>query len=76
MEIEKDKHSKHDAKRKDAARLPGTRLLDDAKAASMRSLYELGIENTKAEMIVLAAEFALANEVEFRVFAERKIVSK
>ncbi len=72
-EIEKDKHSKHDAKRKDADRLPGTRLLDDAKAGTMQSLYELGSEHSKADMIVLSAEFALSNEREFRAFLSEKL---
>lgn len=71
--IKADKHAKHDATRKDAPRLPGTRLKDEHKAESMEKLYSLCPDESKADLIVDAAKFAIENKKAFISFRDNKV---
>lgn len=66
-----DKHKKHDLKRRRLARIPGSRLNED-KAIIMEALYKLDSDMAKADIIVMAAEFALKNKDNFNDFINER----
>ena len=63
------KHTRYDEKRKNAPRLPSSRITDESKADAMEHLYMLNSDDSKLDLIVDAARFALENKdlfVEYR----------
>lgn len=68
-----NRHKKYELKRRNLARLPGTRL-QEHKAEIMNAFYaELESSDlTKADMIVWAAAFALREKEAFTRFVEER----
>ena len=56
------KHTRHDDKRKSLPRLPSTRIVDENKALTMEQLYLLDEQESKVDLIIDAARFALDNK--------------
>ena len=67
----KEKNARHDEKRKVLPRLPSSRIIDAGMAKSMDDLYALGGTESKLNMIVDAAQFALENAEDFTLFREK-----
>jgi hypothetical protein len=65
------KHTRYDDKRKDAPRLPSSRITDEQKAATMEQLYLLHSDASKLDLIVDAARFALDNQEQFLEYRNR-----
>lgn len=65
------KHTRHDDKRKILPRLPSSRITDENKADTMERLYTLNSEDSKLDLIVDAARFALDNQELFIVFRNK-----
>jgi len=64
------KHRKHDEKRKYHPRLPSSRITNEDKAQTMEKLYSLSLRDTKLDLIVDSASFALTNEKLFLEYRE------
>jgi hypothetical protein len=64
------KHTKHDESRKDLPRLPSSRIKDSNKAKIMEQLYLLIDKDSKLDLIVSAAKFAIHNKDDFIKFSK------
>lgn len=65
------KHTKHDEGRKNLPRLPSSRIKEGHKADTMDQLYSLSNTDSKLDLIVDAAQFALENEALFIIFRNK-----
>jgi hypothetical protein len=64
----KKSDAKHDKGRKFLPRLPSSRIINAESAKSLVELYALSDTESKLDAIVSAAQFALANQVQYLAF--------
>lgn len=72
-----NRKEKHDLKRKDAPRLPSSRIIDTDKAKIVEMLYlmhkeALSGDSNKLEALVDSCDFAINNKALFEEFLKNK----